>query len=141
MNAPTFFTFVAFGCALAFLGTSDPLPASVTQSVDARTVAAVERSAPAPNTMVAAAPRDEALTTHEPREPSRRAEVAPEAVQPEPVATVAEPVDPKVAQHHAWCDNRYKTYEPQTATFQPYGDKPRKPCRSPIFRKGLPAQS
>ncbi len=33
-------------------------------------------------------------------------------------------------EHYRWCDNRYRSYDYQTNTFQPY-EGPRKRCNSP----------
>ena len=148
MRLSTFLILSAVGCGVAGLAMRDPTP-QIDAARDARSeaVAALTKRVEterAPSDE-AASQRQVALTTHAPasRSPvSAKANAGGETAAPAIVAAPEAPepvVDPKVARHHAWCDNRYKTYEVETATFQPYGDKPRKLCRSPIFRKGLRA--
>ena len=130
----------AVGCGVAGLAMRDPTP-QIDAARDARAsaVAAVTRAAE-PEPVVEAANLDQrevALTTHAPRRPV--IEEQPDAKVVKAAVAKPEVVDPKVARHHAWCDNRYRTYEVKTATFRPYVGKPRTLCRSPIMPQGLRA--
>ena len=131
MKLATFATLSAVGCGVALLGTTDPMPASTETAL--QTIVETDK----PGRFLGRPMAEAAVTTHEPtkRPAERAASVAPRT---EVVAAVETPVDPQVLRHHAWCDNRYRTYERASATFQPYGDKPRRLCRSPVFRQGLP---
>lgn len=35
--------------------------------------------------------------------------------------------------HYQWCANKYRTYDPGSNTYQPFGPYPRRACRSPYM--------
>jgi len=54
---------------------------------------------------------------------------------PAPRVYVPAPVYPAPGaysqQHYNWCFNRYRSYDQRSNTYQPYGNVPRRLCRSP----------